>query len=433
MAGTREGGQLAARRERLRVGDHAGELVARGAGGQRVTRALRLGQRQLVLLALRRRQRGGPCTDRRGEHARAPRHARQRRLLRRRQQPVAHDPRATVVDLQHLAGVRRPGARQCRREHARGGSEPEHFRPSRSSPEARKVAPIGRVARGVEMRLAADLDRDRAAGAADVLALGLGEDAELARAEEPHARPVADLEAPASFATVCAISTRCRRAASGCSRARRRSAARSLPRKRTETLWRWRATFFASVGTCSAAPTTTIGLVTSGRCAITTRNCVVTGTESTANEKLPAPSVTCALPALTKPCVYGNGLLWSTTSRLALLVPVSWPASVDGAAGRDRVRVRRQRDAERLHLGLERAPRALGDAEPVLRHEPVVVRGRGREPGDRHADGHASRARAGGDRRGVGAEQARGAVAGRSRSSPRCSGRRARSAWRSSA
>jgi hypothetical protein len=57
---------------------------------------------------------------------------------------------------------------------------------------------------------------------------------------------------------------------------------------------------------------------------------VFSGTLSSGNEKLPAASVTCTLDAFWKPCVYGNGLLWSTTWRFALPVPVSWPASVTG-------------------------------------------------------------------------------------------------------
>ena len=68
------------------------------------------------------------------------------------------------------------------------------------------------------------------------------------------------------------------------------------PRKRTPTLCSWRLTF-RTRWTWSAAPTMTTGLTTSGRCGISTRNCVVTGTDRTANEKLPAASVTCALPA----------------------------------------------------------------------------------------------------------------------------------------
>ena len=66
---------------------------------------------------------------------------------------------------------------------------------------------------------------------------------------------------------------------------------------------------------------------------MSTRYWVVTGTERTGNEKLPAASVTCTLLTLTKPCVYGNGLACSTTWRFALFVPVSWPASTVGAPG----------------------------------------------------------------------------------------------------
>ena len=63
-----------------------------------------------------------------------------------------------------------------------------------------------------------------------------------------------------------------------------------------------RSTFLVSVLTWTAAPSTTMRLVTSGLVGICTRYCVVTGTESTGNEKLPSAAVTCGFPtARTRP------------------------------------------------------------------------------------------------------------------------------------
>ena len=79
----------------------------------------------------------------------------------------------------------------------------------------------------------------------------------------------------------------------------------TVPLKRTVTLWRPRLTFFVSVLTWTAAPTTTIGLTTSGLAGICTWYCVVTGTERTGNAKLPSAAVTCGLPTGTKPLRVG--------------------------------------------------------------------------------------------------------------------------------
>src|SRR5829696_7947818 len=86
-----------------------------------------------------------------------------------------------------------------------------------------------------------------------------------------------------------------------------------VPLKRTFLLWAKRATVLTSVFTVIEVPTTITGLTTSGRWVSATRNCVLNGTERTANVKLPALSVTILFPMSAKPA-YGHGLAWSTTS-----------------------------------------------------------------------------------------------------------------------
>ena len=121
-------------------------------------------------------------------------------------------------------------------------------------------------------------------------------------------------------------SSRCRCAASGCRRARRRSPATTLPLKRTDTLWRPRSTFLVSVLTWTAAPTTTIGLDDLGPGSASARGTASSpAPRATGNEKLPSASVTCGLPTARSPAVNGNALPSSTTWRPALFVPVSWP------------------------------------------------------------------------------------------------------------
>ena len=63
---------------------------------------------------------------------------------------------------------------------------------------------------------------------------------------------------------------------------------------------------------------------------MSTRYCVLTGTDSSGNANWPCGPVSWTFVVLTKPCVYGNGLDCSTTWRLALPVPVSAPASTVG-------------------------------------------------------------------------------------------------------
>ena len=99
------------------------------------------------------------------------------------------------------------------------------------------------------------------------------------------------------------------------------------PRKRSRPRRSPRSTLTRRV-TVAVAPTTTIGLTTSGRAGICTRNWVFTGTDAIVCEKLPSEFVTSVLPTGRKPCVYGHGLLLTTTSRPALPVPDSTPDKV---------------------------------------------------------------------------------------------------------
>ena len=55
----------------------------------------------------------------------------------------------------------------------------------------------------------------------------------------------------------------------------------------------------------------------SGRSVISTRNWVFEGSPSSGNANWPWALITCALVALTKPWVYGNGLLCRTTVRVS--------------------------------------------------------------------------------------------------------------------
>ena len=85
--------------------------------------------------------------------------------------------------------------------------------------------------------------------------------------------------------------------------------------------------------TYGLTPKRTIGLTTAGRSGITTRNWVLTPTDSSGNEKPPVALVTCWLAAFWKPRVYGHELDCRTTLRPALPVPVSVPASVRRRVG----------------------------------------------------------------------------------------------------
>ena len=59
-----------------------------------------------------------------------------------------------------------------------------------------------------------------------------------------------------------------------------------------------------SVLTWTPAPTSTIGLVMSGRAGITTRNCVLTGIPMLLNENVPSTVlVTTGVPTFAKPAV----------------------------------------------------------------------------------------------------------------------------------
>ena len=169
----------------------------------------------------------------------------------------------------------------------------------------------------------------------------------------------------------------------------------TLPLKRTVTLWRPRSTFLVSVFTCSAAPTTTIGLAISGRFGISTRNCVVTPTGMALNVKLPAASVMTVLPTVANPVVYGNALLCSWTWRLALFVPVSWPLSTVRPPGATEPGVATSVTPSGWTRVLN--VRSLPNVCPssFLRDDPVVVRRRGREPGHRDADADGILGRAG--------------------------------------
>ena len=163
---------------------------------------------------------------------------------------------------------------------------------------------------------------------------------------------------------------------------------RTFPRKRTETLWRCRSTFFVRSGPAARRRGPRSGSTTSGRCGITTRYCVVTGTA--AREREVARRIgDLRIAAGSEALRVGNGLPCSTTSRFALFVPVSWPASVvapPGAIGRIAARV--TPSGCRLVLKVRSAPPL---ADPVLRDEPVVVDGRPCEPTHGHAQATGSR------------------------------------------
>ena len=78
--------------------------------------------------------------------------------------------------------------------------------------------------------------------------------------------------------------------------------------------------------TCTLTVTT--GLTIAWLLVTRTRYCVVSGTESTVNEKLPAASVSWALATLENPEVNGNGFCCSCTARpvLPVLVALAWVA-----------------------------------------------------------------------------------------------------------
>ena len=84
------------------------------------------------------------------------------------------------------------------------------------------------------------------------------------------------------------------------------------------------------VPTTARAPTGSTGLTMPARSVTRARNCVVTGSESTAIENRPRASVTRALPTLAKPPANGNARCWIWTGRPAAPVPVTVPTRVVG-------------------------------------------------------------------------------------------------------